>query len=74
MTEKKVDEIKISDQKTIDEIKAIQKYIKSKGGKATETEVIQVCIRLAKRLSAEDWGIYLEIKHVHDYKHKMKVL
>lgn len=63
MTEKKVDVIKVSDQKTIDEIKAIQKYIKKKGGNATETEIIQACIRLAKRLGAEDWGIYLEIKH-----------
>ena len=72
MTEKKVDEIKVSDQKTIDEIKAIQKYIRSKGEKATETEVIQACIRLAKRLSAEDWGVYLEIKRTHKEEERRK--
>ena len=74
MAKIKVGEIKVSDEQVIMEIRAIQKYIKKKGGKATETEVIQACIRLAKRLSAEDWGIYLEIKHVHNYKYKMKRL
>lgn len=62
----KVNEIKISDQRTIDEIKAIQTYIESKGEKATQTEVVQACIRLAKRLGTEDWGIYLEVKHTHE--------
>ena len=56
-----IEEIKISNQKTIEEIKAIQTYIESKGLDATYTEIIQACIRLAKRLSAENWGIYLEV-------------
>ena len=61
-----VKEIKISDKKTIDEIKAIQTYIESKGVDATYTEIIQACIHLAKRLSAENWGIYLEVTHAYD--------
>ena len=66
MTEKKVDEIKISDQKTIDEIKAIRSYIKEKGIDTSDTEIVRACIRLAKRLSAENWGVYLEVKHTHE--------
>ena len=68
MTEKKVDEIKISDEKTIDEINAIQSYIKSKGIDVTHTGVVQACIRLAKRLSAENWGVYLEVKRAQKLK------
>lgn len=61
-----MDEIKISDKKTIEEIKTIQNYIKSsKGVDASDTEIVQACIRLAKRLSAEDWGVYLEVKGMH---------
>ena len=62
----KIKEIKISDNQVITEIKSIQKYIKTKKETATETEIVQACIRLAKRLSAENWGIYLEVKRVHD--------
>ena len=69
MTEK--EEIKISDEQVIGEIKAIQKYIKKKGETATETEIVQACIRLAKRLSAENWGVYLEVKRMHE-KEKIK--
>lgn len=64
MTEK--EEIYISDPKTIAEIKAIQKYIKSKGEQVVKEEIVQACIRLAKRLSAENWGVYLEVKRMHE--------
>ena len=64
MTEK--EEIYISDKQVIEEIKAIQKYIKSKKETATKTEIVQACIRLAKRLSAENWGVYLEVKRMHE--------
>ena len=63
---KKVNEIRISDKKVIDEIKAIQSYIKKKGVDASDTEIVYACIRLAKRLSAENWGIYLEVTHAYD--------
>ena len=62
----KIKEICISDDRVITEIGAIQSYIKKKGEIATETEIVQACIRLAKRLSAENWGIYLEVKRVHE--------
>ena len=68
MEEKK--EIRISNEQVIAEINVIQSYIKTKGMDVTHTEIVQACIRLAKRLSAEDWGIYLEIKHVHNYASK----
>ena len=60
--------IKISDEETIDEINAIQSYIKSKGIDVTHTGVVRACIRLAKRLSAENWGVYLEVKRMHKLK------
>ena len=63
MTEK--EEILISEPRTVAEIKAIQKYIKSKGERTTKEEIVQACIRVAKRLSAENWGIYLEVKDMH---------
>jgi hypothetical protein len=66
MAKIKVEEIKISDKQVIAEIKAIQTYIESKGEKAIHTEIIHACIRLAKRLSAEDWGVYLEVKYTHE--------
>lgn len=66
MTE--IKEIKISDKQVIEEIEAIQNYIKKKGEQATETEIVQVCIRMAKRLSAGNWGVYLEVKRMHDKK------
>lgn len=47
-----IEENKISDQKTIEEVKVIQTYIESK--------------RLVKRLSVEDLGIYLEVMHTHE--------
>ena len=59
-------ELCISDKQGIEEIKSIQKYIKSKKETSTETEVVRACIRVAKRLSAENWGIYLEVKHMHE--------
>lgn len=69
MTEK--EEILISDPRTIAEIKEIQKYIKSKGEQVIKEEIVQACIRLAKRLSAENWGVYLEVKRMHE-KEKIK--
>ena len=71
MTKKEGDEICISDPNTIVEIKAIQKYVKSKKEQTTETEIVQACIRLAKRLGAENWGVYLEVKRMHE-KEKIK--
>ena len=50
----------------VDEIKAIQSYIKKKGVDASGTEIVYACICLAKRLSEENWGIYLEVMHVYD--------
>lgn len=65
---KKVDEICISDKQVITEIKEIQKYVKGKGIQATETEIVQVCINLARRLGAGNWSVYLEVKHVYNNK------
>ena len=67
MTEK-VDEICISEPRTVTDIKEMQKYVKAKGEKATETEIVQVCINLARRLGAGNWSVYLEVKHVCDNK------
>ena len=64
MTEKK--EIVINNVKTIADIKEIQNYVKEKGEQVTEIEVVQACINLAKRLGANNWSIYLEVKHVYD--------
>ena len=47
-------------------IEEIQSYIRKKGEQVTEIEVIQAGIRLAERLRAENWGIYLEVKHEYD--------
>lgn len=64
----KTEVIKISEKQVITEIKTIQSYIEEKKIKATETEVVWACIRLAKRLGAEKWSIYLEVKHMHELK------
>lgn len=69
--DKKMEEVKkmkISDKETIEEIKSLQRYIRSKGEEATHTEIIRACIHLANRLSAEDWGVYLEVKSMHKLK------
>ena len=64
MTEK--EEIYISDPKTIAEIKSMQKYIKSKREQVIKEEIVQACIHLARRLSADKWGVYLEVKRMHE--------
>lgn len=67
MTEEKEEkEICISEPKTISDIRDIQKYLKAKGEIVTHTEIVQSCINLARRLGAENWGIYLEVTHVYD--------
>ena len=69
MTEKeeeKVEELKISDKQVVADIRDIQKYLKAKGEIATESEVVQSCIDMARRLGAENWGIYLEVTHAYD--------
>ena len=62
----KKEEIYITDKRVIAEIESMQKYIKSKKETATETEIVQACIQLARRLGAGDWSIYLEVKRVHE--------
>lgn len=67
MTEEKEEkEICISEPKTISDIRDIQKYLKAKGEIVTESEIVQSCIDMARRLGAEDWGIYLEVTHAYD--------
>lgn len=59
-------EICISEPKTIADIRDIQNYLKAKGETATESEIVQSCINLVRRLGAEDWGIYLEVTYGYD--------
>ena len=56
-------EIVISNERIISEIKAIQSYIRKKGLNASENDVVLACIRLAKRLGSDNWSIYLELKN-----------
>lgn len=65
MTEKE-NIIEISEPKTTADIREIQKYLKAKGETATESEIVQACINLTRRLGAGNWSIYLEIKHAYD--------
>ena len=55
--------IKISDTKLIIELNKIQIYLNQKGAKSDYDTIIKSCVRTAKRLSADNWGIYLDIKH-----------
>ena len=55
-------EIVLSDREAVSEIKAIQSYVKKKGLKASEDNIVLACIRLAKRLGSDNWSIYLELK------------
>lgn len=42
------EEICISNMKTIADIKAIQKYVKTKGEDVNEEAIVQACINLAR--------------------------
>jgi len=63
MVEEKMEEIVLSDERTVSEIKAIQSYVRKKGLNASEDDIVLACIRLAKRLGSDNWSIYLELKN-----------
>ena len=57
------EEIKISDKHLMAELKEIQSYLEQKGAKSDYKTIIESCVRVAKRLSAGNFGIYLDIEH-----------
>ncbi len=56
-------EIVINNERIISEIKTIQSYVRKKSLNASENDIVLACIRLAKRLGSDNWGIYLELKN-----------
>ena len=57
MTEK--EEIIISDEKTIAEIKSMRRQIKSAGIDTSNIEIVQMCIGLAKR-QPKKWVVWID--------------
>jgi len=53
----------IDNEKTVSELKAIQRYVKAKGLDVSEADIVLACANLAKRLGSGTWSIYLELKN-----------
>ncbi len=55
MTEIEIDTIE-------DKLKDIKKYLKKHGIEVTYVEILEVAIRLARRMGAGDWSFVCELK------------
>ena len=55
----KIKEICINDEKTIEIIESMQRQIKSAGIDASDIEIVQMCIGLAKR-QPKKWVVWID--------------